>query len=299
MTNSIPDGTTKWVRATQSVNNGSGGTDIKFYTSDDGTAWTQFGATVTVAGVTSIYPSTQILQDQQSNAYKAGKIYDLQVFNGINGTKVLDIDTSVITSGSATSFTALTGQNVVIQRAATGRKTAVVVSPEWLFGTNNFMTIPNNALLDFGASQDFTIITVSRGFGAPVYNAIISKKGGGGSGVGWYTIMDSSSSGRRYIETGNGTTSVVASKASTPFGGVDISGYTRSGSTITNYYGGVSGTTNTMGSDLSNSYNVFIGKGGDGANIADMELYAVAVFRRALAPSEISAITTYYGSQVS
>src|SRR3990167_8959685 len=56
------NGSIKWVRATIDVDNGAVGRDIKFYTSDDGTTWTQLGTTVTQAGVTSIFNSTQLLR---------------------------------------------------------------------------------------------------------------------------------------------------------------------------------------------------------------------------------------------
>jgi hypothetical protein len=98
-------GETKWVRATLTVNNGAGSPqyEVRFYTSDDGTVWTQLGSTITgTTGPTSIYATIAPIRDNGSNAFKSGKIYRYQVFNGINGTKVLDVDTSVITSGQDT-----------------------------------------------------------------------------------------------------------------------------------------------------------------------------------------------------
>lgn len=55
-------GTTGWVRATLDVDNGATGSDLKFYTSTDGTTWTQLGTTVTTAGVTNIFASTAAYQ---------------------------------------------------------------------------------------------------------------------------------------------------------------------------------------------------------------------------------------------
>lgn len=51
----IPDGSTKWVRGTLDVDNGSSQRVCKFYTSNDGVSWTQLGTTITTAGTTSIY----------------------------------------------------------------------------------------------------------------------------------------------------------------------------------------------------------------------------------------------------
>jgi hypothetical protein len=56
------DGATKWIRATLDVNDGLGNRVAKFYTSDDGTNWTQLGTTVTTAGTTSIFDSTAPLE---------------------------------------------------------------------------------------------------------------------------------------------------------------------------------------------------------------------------------------------
>jgi hypothetical protein len=55
---SVADGGTKWIRATLDVNDGAGNRVIKFYTSDDGTSWTQLGTTITTAGTTSIFNGT-------------------------------------------------------------------------------------------------------------------------------------------------------------------------------------------------------------------------------------------------
>lgn len=48
----------KWVAATHDVDNGASGNDVRFWTSDDGTTWTQLGATVTTAGVATVVVGT-------------------------------------------------------------------------------------------------------------------------------------------------------------------------------------------------------------------------------------------------
>lgn len=49
------NGNIGWVRVTHTLNNGSAGNDVKFYTSTDGTTWTQLGATVTTAGAVTLF----------------------------------------------------------------------------------------------------------------------------------------------------------------------------------------------------------------------------------------------------
>jgi len=68
------DGATKWIRATLDVNNGASQRVYKFYTSDDGTTWTQLGTTVTTAGATSIFNSTTVLETGSFNVGAAGNI---------------------------------------------------------------------------------------------------------------------------------------------------------------------------------------------------------------------------------
>jgi hypothetical protein len=141
---SAADGSNLWVRFTLDVDNGAGGNDVKFFTSTDGTNWTQLGATVTNAGTTSIFNTPAVVRDNGGSTSKAGKLYRFQIFASIDGTdKRLDVDTSVITAGSATSFTAVTGQTVTINRSTSGRKTVAVTQPTWLFGTDDYMEVNN------------------------------------------------------------------------------------------------------------------------------------------------------------
>ena len=145
---SVAAGAVKWVRVTFDVDNGASGNTTTFFTSDDGTTWTQLGSAVVNSGTTSIFSSTTrvaIGSRTDTGGPAAGKFYRAQIFNGINGTKVLDIDTSVITAGSATSFNSVdsTPYAVTIFRSTSGRKTVAVTQPTWLFGTDDYMEVNN------------------------------------------------------------------------------------------------------------------------------------------------------------
>lgn len=104
----VPNGDAKWLRATLDIDNGASGRAIKFYTSDDGASWTQLGATVTQAGVTSIFSGPAILEVGTANIGTAslftGKVYRAQVFDGIDGTLVFDAEFDQEAIGT-TSFT--------------------------------------------------------------------------------------------------------------------------------------------------------------------------------------------------
>ena len=106
------------------TNNGSGGNDVKFYTSTDGTTWTQLGLTNTNPGTTSIYDSTAPVElgafDGVGN--NTARFSAAQILAGIGGTLVANwkaTDLSTTTPGTWTDSTGntwtLTGTNTNIE----------------------------------------------------------------------------------------------------------------------------------------------------------------------------------------
>jgi len=301
----IADGTAKWVRVTLDVNNGASGNDVKFFLSDDAITWTQLGSTVTTAGVTSIFAGTSTSGPGGASGVGgvelAGKFYRAQVFNGIDGTKVLDVDTSVLTTGAATSFTALTSQTVTISRSTAGRKTVAVVSPVWLFGTDDYMEVADNALLDFGASDSFTVLAVIRQWHTGSFAHIFSKIQGLASVNPGYALYSNSTDVGTFIADG---TNSVARTAIYSTSTLSIIGGVRSvtSDNVITYVNGVASTATTDGTTLTltNGLPMRVSRSaGTGAGYVNMELVAVAVFRRALSAAEISAITSYYQARLS
>lgn len=109
------------VRATLDVDNGAGGYTVTFFTSTDGSTWSQLGNTVTGVGTTSIFAGTAILEVGSVGTgtleRMSGTTIRAQVLNGINGTVVADFDPSRYTSG--TTFTASTGETWTLNGGAT------------------------------------------------------------------------------------------------------------------------------------------------------------------------------------
>jgi hypothetical protein len=105
----VADGTIKWLRATRASATGA----VNFYTSDDGSTWTQLGTQQTsTAG--SLFDGTALLQIGAFNAggtsdFLKGRVYRAQLYNGINGTLVADFNPTRTTKGS-TSLVASTGE---------------------------------------------------------------------------------------------------------------------------------------------------------------------------------------------
>lgn len=85
-------------RVTLDVDNGAAGNTVTFYTADtiDG-SWTQLGAAVVTAGVTSIFASASAPVEvghiiNTSYAAPDGRLYAFKLLNGINGTEVANPD---------------------------------------------------------------------------------------------------------------------------------------------------------------------------------------------------------------
>lgn len=97
------DGTTHWVRVTMDVDNGSSDADIIFYTSEDGSTWTQLGATQNNGSTTSIFASTAVLEIGAQSVgtvnRMAGKFFEGSVLTGIAGTAVAAPDADQATDG--------------------------------------------------------------------------------------------------------------------------------------------------------------------------------------------------------
>ena len=107
------------LRVTLDVNNGAGGWTVTWYTADTITGpWTQLGAPVTGAGVTSVFNSNAPLDVGDVGGMilnvPQGAIYSMRLYNGIGGTLVADADFAAQTPGT-TSFTDSTGLTWTIE----------------------------------------------------------------------------------------------------------------------------------------------------------------------------------------
>lgn len=107
------------VRATLDVNNGAGGHDVRFYTSDsiDG-VWEQLGTTVTVPGTTSIFSGTSSLRVGEATNLlwneAIGYVHAAEVRSGIGGTVVANPRFGAQASGT-TTFADSAGRTWTVQ----------------------------------------------------------------------------------------------------------------------------------------------------------------------------------------
>lgn len=102
-------GAATWVRATLEVDVGGTDAAVIFYTSTDGSTWTQLGTTQLNGATTSIFASTAVLelggQTLGTVNRLAGKIFEAQVLSGIAGTSVAHPIPTTTSIGDTTPLT--------------------------------------------------------------------------------------------------------------------------------------------------------------------------------------------------
>ena len=109
----IADGATSWARVTWQASDGR----VQFFTSSNGTDWTQLGTNRTIS-YSSIYDSTNLLRVGElgdGTALSTGNFYRAQVYNGIAGTLVFDAD---FTDTGRTFIEPASGATVTVNGAA-------------------------------------------------------------------------------------------------------------------------------------------------------------------------------------
>jgi hypothetical protein len=149
--NPLVDGRIAYVRATRGVNGAN--YEVKFYSSVDGVAWVQEGSTQTVptAGNTPVSGNTPLGVGALSAGQEklVGRIYNVQVYNGINGTLAAEFNAGDYVSGS-TLVSSTSGETWTLQGNA-----SVFQPPVNASGPFGYLTEKANANLAI-QSEDFT-----------------------------------------------------------------------------------------------------------------------------------------------
>lgn len=309
---SLPDGLSnqrvRWVRVTLEFV--SGGSNVTFYISDDGVAWTQLGASLTTTITAPTFSSTTenifVGAIPSLPGPSVGKFYRAQIFNGINGTKVLDIDCSTGLLSSSASFSALTGQTVTINRSNTNAKQASAVpagiSNHRMLCQGSFLEIQGNEqhrLLDFFQSQSFTIVTVTRTWGGTTTGGRYLSKGFPLRGwlLGGRSTTESTIFTLSYLD--DFREDIVAS----PIGVSKNPGVLKIASGVADRNSQTSRAYTEL--DYTEAQISSVGHLTNAASATRLgntslrgEVYAAAIFRRALTPQEIKTINNYYSARI-
>lgn len=297
-----PAGMPKWYRATLNVNNGSSQSEVKFFTSDDGVAWTQLGTTITVAGTTSVYAAAGAVC-QSINV--GGRLYRLQVLDGIDGTAVLDIDCDAITSGSATTITALTGQTISIGRSSSGRKSVAMPARRnggracMLLGSDDFLEVQDaqqHGLLNFYGADSFTVLAVVRQWATPTaISCILTKATETGPTMFGYLIASETTGAFRLGQFGDGVNRVRLDTGNRSLGTLLSLAAVRStfsdrASAYVNGALAAGPVSDTSAGSLATTQPLRIGQLVLGGTTGNFEFTAAAIWRRALTTREITVL---------
>lgn len=146
-----------WVRADLDVDNGASGKSATFYTSPDGSSWTQLGTVQTIATVTTIFDSTTAVNigawgGTGANEVLNGNIYRAQIYAGLTGTDMrLDANFGAAPK-LATSFIESSSNAALVTVNTTGDTGARICGARDLVQ----MTVANQPILTIGASNYLT-----------------------------------------------------------------------------------------------------------------------------------------------
>lgn len=257
--------------------------------------WTKLGADV--AGATGAIPASGVTMRLFStvssglDSHLFGKFYAAQLLDGINGTLVLDIDTSVAAAAS-TTFLATTGQTVTINRSATGRKAVVVDRDLFLFGTDDYMGCPDplDGSLDVAAADPMTAFAIFRVWNAAQQQMVMVKRSSA-AGPGWELYAANDGTRRFLVYDGVAFPSVgnaAAAGALRTLVGVR----NQPTDTITAKADATATTVaDTTTGTLANTQPLRIGAwSNQNAANADMELIAAGFVKRVLTDAETQAL---------
>lgn len=311
-----PPGARFFVAATLDADNGAGGYTVRFWYSIDGINWTKLGADVVGGSTTSIAASVVVLAvgaNSDGGSPFAGKVHRAWVTDGIGaggvpgGTKVLDIDTSVLISGSSTSFAERSSgaATVTVIRPAAGRKPVVMPSKgnggraAFLLGSDDYFEChgaAQDALLNFDRGDSFTALVWVRQWPNPTsYGRYLSKRDYTAAQGAWDVTTDAATFGvLSYLrDRGAGMQQVLGTfSAGVPtmlsavvdrgFDGLRVGlGTSQS----------IAASTRNLGS-LANPFPFRIGRSGGPGGYQDFELFRAAIFRRVLNTRELASLAT-------
>jgi hypothetical protein len=205
----------------------------------------------------------------------------------------------LINAGSQTAYTDGLGVAWAVNRSTAGRKAVCVVAPCWLFGTDDYMEVADNDLLDFGASDSFTVVAAVRQWGSGLSRPAVGKSATTGATILGYCLRLEVTAAPLLL-AGDGTRIIVSAPTGTLGQAGTIAGVRNVASdTLTAYLNAVAGTpvADTSTGTLANSSTLRVGADGAGA-ATDMEFVAAAVFRRALTATEVATVSDYFTGRV-
>lgn len=295
---------TVWLRYTLNLSTGIAEGFYSLDNTNNHTAvkWTSLG-TVNTGKTGATHPSTSRYLFGQGNETTAdpmkGRLFAAVILH--DGSPFLDV---AMTVAKQVSWSEKLGKLITVNRAATGRKTVVVDRPLFLFGTDDYLEVPDHNDLDFGATESLTVAIAMRRHSHQLTVVFIGKRGdiaiGGASpgNPGWLLRANGAGNGAPTFVTDEGTPAVVNDPGPdmpTSVVSVAVGRRDRSVGNIEVFTDDMSNGVSSEGAgrNLGNALPVRIGATSSAtpANYADMEFMAAAIFRKALTDDEIADLT--------
>lgn len=293
----VTDGGELDVRATLDVDNGASGRDVKFWTKSvatplsDNSGWTQLGTTSTAAGVSSIRDTADLvgIGGRDGGNFLNGSVYRAMILNGIDGTTVFDADFTANSNQSSFTESSSNAATVTINRTTSGRKSVMVVRPTLLFGTDDYLEVADNDLLDFAAGESLSVVAVMRQHATPPNFAVVAYKVLSAG----YIVQNNGTAQGMSVLVNDGTYVPNTTSGNPSAGSRKMMALIRDvvADQVLAYNGSTAGTpaTDTTTATLANTGSLFVGA------YNDMELDTLVVFRSALTSIELGQIATYLG----
>lgn len=224
-----------------------------------------------------------------------GGIARVIIRNNIGGATIYDADFTRNTSQTSfTEFSANAG-TVTINRSASNSKSVVVLRNTWLFGADDYFEVPDNDLLDLGATDNLSVVMVARMHGTMAANArALAKYTTSVEGYRIYiatgtrqphgniTNASATIGPTQSPDLGNGTLGVITLIRNVTLDNLAI--YTNT----TNNSSSSDTTTGTLAG--TNALTIGFGE----AQYWQGELVAAAIFKSVLSSAQISSIMSYY-----
>lgn len=227
-----------------------------------------------------------------------GSLHNFTVRTTIGGADLCTIDASRLAEPYA-SYTDPQGNVWTLNRSASGRKLAVVDRDLLLLGTDDYLSIADSPLLNFGVAP-FTAVVAWRKYGSTfAANAtLIGKRIGlaaSAGNAGWNIRLLSASSNQAGIIS-DGTNFVSKTGAFPRTGIACISALRRGAGTVSSWGSGADDSSADTGvGSLSNASALTIGQDAGLTSPADMEFIGAAIFRERLTDVELLALVRELG----
>ena len=294
-------GTWFWARITRVASSGL----VSFFYADDQlnepSSWTAVGTGSTTAGACADTSNQLTVGASITGGEPLSGGVSRAIWRNA-GTTFVDANFSTNTNQTSFTESSSNASTVTINRATSGRKAAMVTRPTWLFGTDDYLEVADNALIDFALADSFTVVAVVRNWATFGTNdAIVAKKANTtNTTTGWALTNHGTTAEQLAADVGDGAAGAEATSASRTSGALTVVSMVRNvgSDNITTYVNSTAGTpvTDATTATSANAEVMRIGRlSGAGTEYNDMEVVAVAVFPSALSAADIAAIVAYYG----